>query len=603
MSQPPNQPPQGGFGAPQDPQNPQGGVPQGPPPGVPQQPPAPPQMPGTPPPGQPGYGYPQGPPPAADNPYAQPTPPPGQPQPGQPQPGYGYPGQPGTPPPPGYGYPQQGPAGQPTYPGAPMPAGPGGGGPQKQKLMLIIGAAVAALIVIGGGIYLVSGDDEPAPVAKPSGSAQPSGSATPDAGDGKGPGDTPGRDAGTDLNAGRKPGEAKVLWANVNKVDLPKNGGEVMPSWFVGDTVIQTYYRTMTAYGVADGKKRWELQFPNKVCGAPQQKGTGDKVVIGVEDNNTEKAKCNQMQQVDLKAGKTGWRKEIPKENLFDILSSPEFVAMGDTITVSRMGVVSAFRISDGSKLFGDLKFGACGADAFASNGSKLIAIDGCGSGDDGTEQVREADPATGKGKWAWKVPKGWAVKRVFSVEPLVLYMENKDKKAGNVSFFKSNGAPAAQMTGELPSPQCGWAIMDRALQGCTGVTADATTLYVASEAKSGGVGTGRSNEVRAYDVTTGKRKWVSSLQDRTLLPVKTEDGSVFAYAEPTYDKGGEIVKIPAAGGSPAPVLKNPEAVASLERSFFSKRISYEDGRLFLAPDRISGKDDEQPKTLLAFGN
>ncbi|MFF0740992.1 PQQ-binding-like beta-propeller repeat protein [Streptomyces sp. NPDC004111] len=591
MSQPPNQPPQGGYGAPQDPQNPQGGVPQGPPPGAPQPPPGPPQMPGTPPPGQPGYGYPQGPPPAADNPYAQPT------QPG----GYGYPGQPGTPPPPGYGYPQQG---QPTYPGAPVPPAPGGGGPQKQKMMLIIGAAVAALIVIAGGIYLVSGDDEPEPVAKPTSTSQPSGSATPDRGDGSGPGgDTPGRDAGTDLNAGRKPGEAKVLWTHVNAVDLPRDGGKVMPTWFVGDTVIQTYYRTMTAYGAADGKKRWELQFPNKVCGAPQQKGTGDKVVIGVEDNNTEKAKCNQMQQVDLKAGKAGWRKEVPQENLFDILTSPEFVVAGDTVTIARMGVVSAFRVSDGSKLFGDLKFGACGADAFASNGTKLIAVDDCGTGKDATGQVREVDPTTGKGKWGWKVPAGWEVKRVFSVEPLVLYMENKEKKAGNVSFFKANGTPAAQMTGELPSPQCGWLILDRALQGCTGVTADATTLYVASKAESTGIGAGRSNEIRAYDVNTGKRKWVSKLEGRTLLPIKTEGGSVFSYAEPTYEKAGEIVKVAAAGGSPASVLKNPQTVASLENSFYSKRISYEGGRLFLAPDRVSGKDDEQPKTLLAFGN
>jgi hypothetical protein len=560
-------------------------------------------MPGTPPQGQPGYGSPQGQPPAADNPYAQPAPPQG-----QPQPGYGYPGQPGTPPPPGYGYPQQGQptypgqSGQPTYPGVPVPSGPGGNGPQKQKLMLIIGAAVAALIVIAGGIYLFAGGDDKEPVAKPTTAVKPSGSPTVDEGDGKGPGgDTPGRDAGTDLNAGRKPGEAKVLWTNVNKIDLPKAGGKVMPHWFVGDTVIQTYYRTMTAYGAADGKKRWELAFPNEVCGAPRQVGKDDKVVIGVKNNNTEKSKCNQMQMVDLKAGKTGWRKEVPEENLFDNGQVEEPVVVGDTVVLSRI-FPSAFRISDGSKLWGDVKVNGCGGDAFASNGTKLISVDGCGSGDSAGQQVREADPVTGKGKWTWKVPKDWEVKRVYSVEPLVLYLENKAKKAGNVSFFKANGAPAAQMTGELPSPQCGWAILRSDLQGCTGVTADATTLYVASESKSA-LGGGRSNEVWAYDVTTGKRKWSSPGQNRSLLPIKAEGGNVFAYAEPSYDKAGEIVKIPATGGNPATVLKNPQTVASLENGIYSKQISYEGGRLFLAPDRVSGKDDEQPKTLLAFGN
>jgi hypothetical protein len=93
MTQPPSQPPQqGGFGAPQDQPPPGGGF------GAPQQPPAPGRFGaprGTPPPPaqppQPGYGYPQ-----QAGPYGQP-----------PQPGYGYPpqypGAPGVAPPPGGG--------------------------------------------------------------------------------------------------------------------------------------------------------------------------------------------------------------------------------------------------------------------------------------------------------------------------------------------------------------------------------------------------------------------------------------------------------------------------------------------------------------------
>src|SRR5689334_9759301 len=89
MTQPPDQPSQGGFGAPQDPRQ------ATPPP--PAQPPAPPQ---------PGYGRPQQP-----GPYAH------QPGPYNSQPGYGYPQQPGpyAPPQPGYGYPQA----PPQFPGAP----------------------------------------------------------------------------------------------------------------------------------------------------------------------------------------------------------------------------------------------------------------------------------------------------------------------------------------------------------------------------------------------------------------------------------------------------------------------------------------------------
>ncbi|MFJ6697370.1 PQQ-binding-like beta-propeller repeat protein [Streptomyces sp. NPDC091272] len=625
MSQPPNQPPQGGFGAPQDPNSPQGGAPQGPPPGAPQPPQGPPQMPAGPPqgpppgqppqgppPGQPGYGFPQGPPSGADNPYAQPAAPqqgygyPGQPgqQPGQPGPyaqqpqqGYGYPGQPGQP-----GYPG-GPT-QPMYPGAPAPGGNGGGPQGKQKLLLIVGAAVAALIVIGGGIYLVSGDKKE-PVAQPTTSTQPT---APVEGDGKGDGgasDAPGRDAGTDFNSARQPGDAKVLWHHENAVDLPKAGGKVMPSVFVGDTVIQAYYKAMTAYGAADGKQRWELKFQTEICAAPRQAGAGGVTVVALKNNNTEKAECNQLQQVNLQTGKTGWRKEVAKSGLFDLGGVDEMTITGNTVTTSaRFGNTKAYKVSDGAKAFGGERVGNCSLSAFASNGVKLLGVDSCtgsGSNSKTTYQLRELDPATGKGRWTWRAEAGWEIKNVFSVNPLVVYLENRDKKAGNVSFFKANGQRSAEMTGELPAAKCG--MFNNSLQGCQGVAADANTLYVPSEAKSGPDMSGRTNEVRAYDAVTGKLKWSSKEEGRELLPVKAEGGFVFAYTEPSYDKPGGLVKIPAGGGNPAPVLKHPSSVNDVENGIFSKLLSYEDGRLFLAPDRVSGKDDEKPQTLLAFGN
>ncbi|MCX5200714.1 PQQ-binding-like beta-propeller repeat protein [Streptomyces sp. NBC_00237] len=603
MSQPPNQPPQGGFGAPQDPQTPPGGAPQGPPPGAPQ----PPQ---GPPPGQPGYGYPQGPPPAAENPYAS--------QPTQGGPGYGYPGQPHPygqqPQQPGYGYPGQPPQqpGQPTYPGMPGPSGPGGpggpGGPQnKQKLMLIIGAAVAALIVVAGGIYLVSGGEKE-PVAQPTTAGKPSAAPTVDQGDGKGPGgDAPGRDAGTDFNSARQPGDSKVLWNHANAVDLPSSGGKVMPMWFVGDTVIHTYYKTMTAYGAADGKKRWEIPFPNEVCAAPKLIGKDNKVVVGVKGDNTKKGRCDQLQQVDVKTGKAGWRKEVEQENAF-AFGDVELTVSGDTVAVSRNPFVSAFRVSDGSKLFGDVRTGACRIDGFAASPTKLFAVDQCGSGDKPTSQFSEIDPTTGKARWSWKVAKDWTIKRVLSAEPTVLYLEKGKSgkaEAGNIAILKPNGTLGAQLPEgeELPDLQCGWTIMKSGLQECKGVTADATTLYVSSEAKSANLGSGRTNEIRAYDVTTGKRKWASKGDGYTMLPLKVEGGNVFAYMEPTYDKPGGVVKVPTTGGSPAPVLKHPSSVSAVERGMFSKSLAFEGGRLFMSPDTISGKDSEKPQAILAFGN
>ncbi|MFG2496641.1 hypothetical protein ACGFSB_00230 [Streptomyces sp. NPDC048441] len=182
MTQPPGQPPQDGFGAPQQPQPPVPGAPAGPY-GAP---PPPPQQPD----GQNPYA---GPPPGqapAQPPYAQP--PQGQPPQGQPpqgQPPYGQPQQP-------YGQSPQGPYGQPqppygqpdpqyaAYPPPPPPGGTGapGPGPGKKKLGLVIGSVVVAAALIGGGIFLVtsgdSDDDDQKPKADKSVSASPSATAS-----------------------------------------------------------------------------------------------------------------------------------------------------------------------------------------------------------------------------------------------------------------------------------------------------------------------------------------------------------------------------------------------------------------------------------------
>ncbi|OEU97773.1 hypothetical protein AN217_07820 [Streptomyces qinglanensis] len=110
--QQPPQPPQPGYGYPQQPpqQQPGYGYPQQ---GQPQQ--------------QPGYGYPQQGQPQGGAPYGQP----GQPQGGAP---YGQPGQPGMP-------------GQP-HPGMPMP--PQGGGGKGKTIGIVVGALVVVGAIIGG---------------------------------------------------------------------------------------------------------------------------------------------------------------------------------------------------------------------------------------------------------------------------------------------------------------------------------------------------------------------------------------------------------------------------------------------------------------------
>ncbi|MEU6917525.1 PQQ-binding-like beta-propeller repeat protein [Streptomyces olindensis] len=604
MTQPPSQPPHGGFGAPQD-QPPQGGghgAPQTPPP--PQGPPQTPPPPQGPP--QPGYGYPQQ-PPQQPGPYGQPGPynpgsygQPQQPGPyGQPQqPGpYGQPQQPGAYGQPAYGYPPQ-----PQYPGAPGTPPPGGSrNPFKGKPALVIGAAVAALLVVGGTVWAVtdsdSGEGQKKPVARTSDDAKPDASAPANPGDGSGDG---GEDP-ENLNEGRRAGEARVLWYK-EAPDAPGSGAEAPGMWITGKTAVKAAYKQLLAYDVGDGKPAWDaLTFPHKICATTPQQTSDGKIVVAYMSGSSSRAKCNQLQEIDLDTGEKGWTQKVADGALFDSTLSVELSITGKTLMVGRSQSGTAYDVTNGDKLFDKKRYGnACFPAAFAG-GEKLIAVSSCGAGTDKEhDEVQELDPRTGKVKWTQPFDKGWRVARTYSVSPLVIYSTNEDKKAWNISTFTSGGKFRSQVGfDEDFAPECGWAILERDLTGCQGVAVDDTTLYLPTEATTG------ANEIVAVDLANGKEKWrVKSPADESMLPMKTEGGKLIAYVQPSYDAGGRIVSIPTGGGSHKPVtlLQNPQGAADIEDSFFSKDVDWVDGRFYISTTRLSGNDDSKEKLMLAYG-
>lgn len=583
MTQPPNQPPQGGFGPPQDPP-PGGGF------GPPQD--QPPQMPPTPP--QPGYGYPQQ--PQQPGPYNQPGPY-GQPQ----QPGpYGYPQQqpgPYTAPQPGYGYPQQ----PPQFPGAPTPPPPGGGSksPFKGKPLVIIGAAVAALLVIGGTVWAVTsgGDDDKKPVADKSQDPKPSSSTPVDKGDGSGDG---GEDP-ENLNEGRKAGESKVLWYK-EAPDAPGSGADADGMWITDKAAVKAAYKQLFAYNVGDGNPAWDpITFPQKICAVTHEKTADDKIVVAYMSGTSSNAKCNQLQQIDLGTGEKGWTAEVPDGALFDSTLSIGLSVTGNTLMVGRSQSGTAYDVGSGKKLWDKKKYGqACFPTAFAG-GAKLISVASCAaSTDQEHDEVQELDPATGRAKWTRKINKGWTVARTYSVSPLVLYLTNEDKKAWNISTLKNDGSLRSQVeVDESFAPSCGWAFLDRDLQGCSGVAADANTLYLPTEAKTG------ANSIVAINLETGKEKWrAKSPADESMLPMKIDGTNLIAYVEPSYDAGGRVVSIPTGGSGHTPVklLQNPQGAAAVENGFFSKDFDYVDGRFYLSTTRLTGSKDTKEKLMLAYG-
>ncbi|MFF0217466.1 outer membrane protein assembly factor BamB family protein [Streptomyces vinaceus] len=545
------------------------------PPQPPNQPPPPSgygHLPGPP---QPGYGYPQ----QGENPYAQQ--PPTQPMPHpvqQPAPQQGY-----FPPPPGT--PTAG-----TYPagGAPQPP--------RKKTAVVVAAAVAGVLVLGTGGYFafLSGDDDPKqPVAQGSTPADAKPSATVDNGDGSGNGGG----QTEDLNAGRKQGEDKTLWLKTAKIDGPGLGVDSAGQWIVGDTVVKSVWKNLTAYGVTDGKEKWTLAFPAPVCSVTKQTTAEGKTVVMFKDGEGDSASCNQMKQVDLKTGKEGWTKEVPKEGLFDIMTSPSLGITGDTVAVSRSGTASAFKVSTGDKLFGSATAEGCKPDAYVADKGKMIAIATCYD-DDLSSEVSDADPVTGKKTWTFKLPAKYKVGAVYSLDPLVLDIGNQDKKERAIVVLGPDGKQRATVSGEGSfATECTNGLF-RSVEVCSTTAVDAGTLYMPTVAESG-----KANEIVAFDLATGKAKWRTPAGDgRTIVPVGAANGQLIAYRKATSDQGGEVLSIPAAGGTPTALLRNPSGTsAPIESSFFTPIVDYADGRLYVSQSRLLAKGTAE-KLLMVFG-
>ncbi|MFF5184046.1 PQQ-binding-like beta-propeller repeat protein [Streptomyces sp. NPDC000345] len=583
MAQPPDQPPQqGGFGAPQ----------------MPPQPPA-----------QPGYGYPQQPgpfgAPAAPGPYGQPQQPgpygpPQQPGPyGQPaQPGpYGQPAGPygGQP---GYGYPPA----PPQYPGAPgtPPPGPGSRNPFKGRTAMVVGAAVAALLVIGGTVFALTGGDDGGkkPVAGPS-DDKPNASDSPvNPGDGSGDGGTDAQD----LNAGRKAGEAKVLWYK-EAPDAPADGAEAPGMWITSKAAVKAAYKEVVAYGVGDGKPAWDpITFPQKICAVTQQKTADDKIVVAYMSGVSDRAQCDKLQQIDLATGAKGWTVDVPDGQLFDSVGSSIGLSLaGDTLMVGRSQSGVAYDVRTGKKLYDKQKYGdSCFPSAFAG-GARLVMVSSCAAlKADEHDELQELDPATGKVKWTQKFDKGWSAERVYSLDPLVVYSTNDDKNTWNISTFKADGSFRSQVAvDEDFAPRCGWALFDSDLTGCLGTATDTGTLYLPTDATTG------ANEIVAISLDTGKEKWrVKSPTDEAMAPLRTESGKLVAYVEPSSDAGGRVVSIPTSGSAhtPTTLLQLPESTIDIEDGFYDGDRAWVDDRLYLSSTQLTGEDDGKEKLMLAYG-
>lgn len=490
---PPNQPPQGGFGPPQDqpPQQQGGGFgpPTSPPP--PQGPPSGAQ--------QPAYGYPQA--PQGGQAGRPPTPPAGYGYPGQQPATYGQPQNPyGQQPnpygqPPGYGYPQQ------TVPM--QPAGPGGGGQRSSgQLAVIVAAAVVVIsLIVGGVLYAKSGDEG----GKDDAARSSGGTGGGDNGDGDGGVDAP---DGTE----KVPADtnADVLF-QIKAPDVEDDTSVVVSgSWLTDDAYVKSGVAEIVGYDRDKGTKLWTVKLPGPVCQASKHVNEDGLTAVAFQPDMPTKERpsygCSEVAAIDLDAGKKLWTKSTEVDG--SPLRFDNITVSGGTVAAGGTSGGTAFDLKTGKQLWVPKAEDGC-YDLGYAGGEKLVAVRKCGSYDQPQLHIQTIDPKSGKVISEYKMAEGVEYASVVSTEPLVVAAEAGQSDAIGISdvFAIDNKTGKLRIRISVPADQFAAKCSGvTTIEQCKGVVVGNDRLYVETEQHSSGGARGRTNEIVAFDLATGKQ-------------------------------------------------------------------------------------------------
>lgn len=575
--QPPNEPPQGGFGAPQD--TPPGGFGAPVPPpaggfGAPQTPPAgPPQQPGYGYPQQPGYGYPPGPPAVQGLPPGQP-----------PQQGYGY-GYPTAPMQPQYAPPQQG----------------GKGGKKfSTQMQIIVAAVVAVAVIIGGGIFLASGGDDKKNEVSTAG---PTG------------GDKDGGDSGIG-GGGKEKVPANTKSTVAFQLPEPKVGDvtTVDGSWLTDKAYVKTGVDEIVGYDKVKGTKLWSVPLEGQLCAASRHMSKDYKTAVVFEESNPTKAKkyppCNQVGGIDLNTGKLMWSKSVTAATSGDEpVRFDEVTLSGTTVAAGGTEGGAAFNLNTGAERWKP-KVGTDGCyDKGYGGGDALAVVRKCGTYDNPQLVIQALNPTTGAPLSSFKMPPGVDYASIVSTKPLVVAADVGDTAgdgSGISDFFSIDASTGKLLTkiaadGEKYAARCG----STEVETCQQLAVGNNRLYLPTEEHEGTGDYGDTNEIVSFDLTTGKpTSDKADAGDRyTMFPIRMDGSNIIAYKVPPYDKGGQIVSIDGSTFKQTVLMENPgdESVRDAETSFSMDyaEILYSDGRMYISEvmvskPRESSLDDKQ---------
>ncbi|WP_307822034.1 PQQ-binding-like beta-propeller repeat protein [Streptomyces coffeae] len=473
-----------------------------------------------------------------------------------------------------------------------------GGGRDKKRKFVVIGTALAVLLAAGGAVLAVLSDDdgEKKPAASSTAPAEPH-RKKPTAGP-TGGGDSDHKDDNaqeSDPNDVRRPGEAKVLY-QTPAPDLTRRGVDAPGFWVRKGHVVKAVDTKVTAYQ-DNGEEKWSLSLPKAVCAAPNS-ATDGKAVVAYAGHR--KNSCSRLALIDLDKGVKLWDHEAPESGPFGGDHSNMGMAQsGNLVGLAWFGGSAMVRVDNGKEVSPGEMSPACSVDGYAG-GKVLLRAYSC---NDGSAKLQQLTPA-GKIKWTYVVRKGFKVSKIFSSSPAVVALSNEDRKSGGILAISDRGKERSSLALGKQSyqPQCRMDLFGTDMGACQGVAATADTFYLPTEVKPA-VGSGPSNEIHAFDLDSGKRKWALKVSGRMLLPLSMDGKNLIVYEQPTLSGGGTVVSVGPGGGTPEKLLQLPRATRKTEAVLATATRIYRNGIFFIASDRVTGTTGTHEKILIAFGS
>lgn len=467
------------------------------------------------------------------------------------------------------------PSGEPPWSGPPNGSPPA---PSRAKRLLVLIALIVGLLVVlmvvGSLVYSLN-------------SGSRSGS------DGGSPGATSG---GTEGGAPEAEGtiDAEVAW----RTSPPKVGEEALGSrspgtWFVNGSVVRVLPDGVVAYRADNGERLWSLPLkqPRK-CGVSHE---APKNLVALTFGD----KCEQVGVVDIAKGQEVWRQTLPAETFDDEEFVGASVAIsGNTVAVNWWHNGFGYRLSDGASLWRGESNGECWLDGYLG-GPQLIARYSCES----KRQVLHGLNGKGEKEWEWRVPEGARVGQFFSQDPLVLTLSAGGDGGVTDVVLIEDGKLRQKTPIETDRFQLGCSSIHLTL--CAEGLVDGTTLYLPTDGHEGAQEYERTNEIIAFDLTTGEALWhVEPPFENLMVPVAVEDGKLLAYQRGDFDQPGVVLEIDLKTRKVTTRMKLPVDTKEVEdelRPGTDSGYYWSEDRFYMISLAFSRHDEPGRPALLAF--